>query len=151
LGRPDRWFLWGVLEFAVTAVFFIVGLSFGPKGVATAFVTSFYVLIGPCLVYAGKPIRLTFLSLFEATWKYFVSALFAVVISWFLLYYVDYVSVIYSQLNVYYRVLIGSMICTTVYLLFVIALFQGVKPISQLISLLREMIPGIGKKKSMEV
>lgn len=148
LGRPDRWLLWGVLEFALTAVFFIVGLPFGPKGVAVAFVTSFYVLIGPCLVYAGRPIRLTFSSLFEAIWKYYVSALFAGVLSWFLLYHVEATSVIFSKLNIYFRILTGSVLCTTVYLLFVIVLFQGVKPISQLIFLLREMIPGFDKKKA---
>lgn len=149
LGRPDRWLLWGILEFAVTALFFIAGLQFGPKGVAVAFVASFYVLIGPCIVYAGRPIRLTLSSFFNAIWKYYFSALLAGILSWFLLYHVALTSSVFSGLNIYFRILVGSMLCTIAYLLFVVFLYQGVKPISQLLSLTRDMIPAFGKKKTV--
>ena len=151
LGKANRWFLWGIFELIVTVIFFVIGLQFGPTGVAIAFVSSIYVLLGPCLVYAGRPVRLTLKSIVEAIYKYYVSAVLSVLLNWYVLYHVDITSVLYSELNTFGRLFIGSVLCTTVYLLFIIIFYRGAKPITQLFSLLREMIPALDKKKTTEV
>src|SRR5437867_5596791 len=58
LGRADCWFRWGVVEFAVTGVLFVLGLPMGPVGIAVAWVMSFWVLTIPALWYAGRPVQL---------------------------------------------------------------------------------------------
>ena len=66
LGRPDRWFRWGITECIAITCFFIIGLQFGISGVAIAYSLAFYLLAGPCLWYAGKPVHLTISSLLSA-------------------------------------------------------------------------------------
>ena len=58
LGTPGLWVRWGIVEFVVMILFFIGGLTYGPSGVAIAYVTSYYLLVGPAIRYAGKPIGL---------------------------------------------------------------------------------------------
>ena len=38
IGRADRWFRWGVVEFTVTGLLFLLGLPWGPVGIAVAWV-----------------------------------------------------------------------------------------------------------------
>jgi O-antigen/teichoic acid export membrane protein len=148
LGRPDRWLRWGVLECILTTVSFVIGLSFGASGVAIAYTASFYVLAGPCLLYAGRPINLKLSSLISATWKYFASALTAGLVSFFLLYSFQSISQIFIPLNILLRLIVSSVICLSIYLLLIIVLYRGFKPISQFFSLLRDMIPYSLAKKS---
>ena len=58
IGRPDRWFRWGVIEFLCTAGLFVIALPWGPRGIALAWTVSFFVLMLPAFWYAGKPIGL---------------------------------------------------------------------------------------------
>ena len=60
LGRADRWFRWEIMASIATVLCFIIGLPFGTLGVAIAYSLSFYVLTGPALWYAGRPINLSF-------------------------------------------------------------------------------------------
>ena len=36
IGRADRWFRWGIVEFVFTAILFLLGLHWGPDEVAVA-------------------------------------------------------------------------------------------------------------------
>ena len=54
IGRADRWFRWGVLEFFVTAALFLVGLHWGPSGIAIAWTASFWILTPPAFWYACR-------------------------------------------------------------------------------------------------
>jgi polysaccharide transporter, PST family len=141
LGRSDRWFRWGILECLITTVFFLIGLPFGVSGVAIAYSLSFYILIGPCLIYAGKPINIRLSSLLSATWKYFFSALQAGLISFFILYSFDVTAQIFIQLNILLRIIVPFILCFSIYLLLIISFYRSFKPISQLISHLRDMMP----------
>lgn len=140
LGRPDRWFRWGIFECIATTAFFIVGLPFGAEGVAIGYALSFYVLAAPCLYYAGKPIDLKFSSLISAVWKYFFSALAAGLLS-FVILYLSSISNVFVQINVFLRIVIASILCFCLYLILIIALYRGFKPISDFLAILREMIP----------
>lgn len=147
LGRADRWFRWGVIAFVTTAIFFVIGLPFGGLGIAVAYVASFYVLIVPCLLYAGSPVNLQLSALVSAIWKYFVSALATASFCWFILYSFELTSNIFISLNTISRIFVSLFFCTFLYLLLVVAFYQSTKPISQFVTLLRDMTPNIFSKK----
>jgi len=140
LGTPDRWFRWSIIEFVVTALCFIIGLQFGALGVAAAFSVSFYILIGPALWYAGKPIHLKFSSIVSTIWKYFMSALIAGLLCWFILYSYGSSSSIFVMFNILTRIVISVILCISIYLVLIVALHQSIKPISQFLSILREIV-----------
>ena len=142
LGKPDRWFRWGVFECVITTAFFIIGLPFGASGIAIAYTVSFYVLAGPCLSYAGKPINLQLSSIIAVLWRYFFAALVAGLISFFILYSMDVTAPIFSISNVFIRIIVSSTLCLSLYLILIIALYQGIKPISHFFSIAHQMLPG---------
>lgn len=143
LGKADRWFRWGILELAVTALFFMAGLPFGISGVAVAYVLSIFVLCGPGLWYAGLPINLSITSVVAAIWKYIAAAVAAGLISWYLLYgYVPTASA-FAGLNVFSRLALSTTLCTAIYLVLIIIIYRGFGPISEFISLIRQMVPGM--------
>lgn len=77
IGRADRWLRWGIFEVVVTLLFFVVGLHWGPQGIAAAWSASYFILTPPSLWYAGKPIDFGLLPVISATWKYIAAALLA--------------------------------------------------------------------------
>ncbi|MCD6356668.1 MAG: lipopolysaccharide biosynthesis protein, partial [Anaerolineaceae bacterium] len=141
LGRPDRWFRWGIFALIITALLFVIGLPFGPLGVAVAYTVSFYVLIGPGLWYAGSPIELKVSAILSVTWKYFLAALISGLLSWYILYNFEFTSNAFSNSSLLLRLFISSALCTSIYLLFVIVIYQNTKPISQFISILGDVLP----------
>jgi len=77
IGRADRWFRWGIAEFAFTGLLFLLGLHWGPVGIATAWTASFWILTIPAFWYAGKPINLGVGIIIEAVWRYLLASLLA--------------------------------------------------------------------------
>ena len=147
LGRPDRWFRWGVFEAITTSLFFIAGLPFGIAGVAIGYTLSFFILAGPCLSYAGKPIKLQLHSIISAIWRYFVTALIAGVLSFLILYKLAIVVSLFTHLHVFFRIIVASSLCLTLYLILIILFYQSLSPIKQFFSILRQMLPGRKQKK----
>lgn len=141
LGRPDRWFRWGIAECIFTSLFFIAGLPFGAEGVAIGYAVSFYILLAPCLYYAGKPINIRISSIFQSIWRYFGAALTAGILSHALLYKFDLFYSAFKNCHVFLRILLASLLCSILYVLFVIILHQSLKPIKQFLSVARQMLP----------
>ena len=141
LGRPDRWVRWGIFECISTTAFFIVGLPFGIEGVAIGYALSFYVLLTPCLHYAGKPIGIKISSLVSAIWRFFVAALAAGLISYLIFHKLNHVVYLFNNVTLFFRIITASTICLVLYLLAVIILYQGFAPIKQFITILMQMIP----------
>jgi len=77
IGRPDRWFRWGVLEFIATGVMFVLALRWGPVGIATTWSLSLWMLTIPALWYAGRPIQLGIAPVIAVVWKYVLASLLA--------------------------------------------------------------------------
>ena len=77
IGRPDRWFRWGVIEFLCTAGLFVIALPWGPRGIALAWTVSFFVLMLPAFWYAGKPIGFSVAPVLAAVWRFFVASVAA--------------------------------------------------------------------------
>ena len=138
-GRPDRWFRWTVLEFFVTCSLFIVGLHWGPIGIATAWSVSFWALTFPAIYYAGRPIALEWSSLLSAAWRYILSSLFAgsmtfMVLSWF----PAFVGMP-GAAGAWLRVIAIIALMVPFYLGTVVLLHGGLAPLINFAHLMREM------------
>jgi O-antigen/teichoic acid export membrane protein len=141
LGTPERLFRWSIVALGVTVMCILVGLHFGTLGVAAGFSASFYILIGPSLWYAGRPIGLKVSSILETVWKFFVAAAIAGAGCWLILNKFDLVSKVFCQVCGVGKLLITTATCTIMYLFLIIVLHRGTYPIIQFISVLRDMAP----------
>jgi polysaccharide transporter, PST family len=77
IGRADRWLRWVTVEFTVTALLFIAGLTKGPVGVAAAWTVSFWILTIPAFWYAGRPIKFGVGPVIALIWKYALASVVA--------------------------------------------------------------------------
>ncbi len=147
IDRTGKLLRWSVIASLVITICFLIGLPFGPMGMAAAYTVSIHILIAPAMWYAGKPIELKLSSLISATWKYYASALFTGLICWFVLYSFDSTSAIYAALNVFLKIISASVFYAFIYLLLIVVLYQSTKPISQFFVNVRDMMPTISLKK----
>src|SRR2546425_7281504 len=141
IGRADRWFRWGMVEFAVTGLAFLAALPWGPPGIALAWVASVSVLTLPALHYAGRPVRLQVARMIAAVWKYVVAAALAgstsaVIVRGML----PLVGASESN-EAISRIVLVSLLFGTLYLCVVILFHRGCDPIRHVAALLRDMAP----------
>ena len=147
LGRADRWFRWGIFESIFSVLALIIGLKYGVIGVAIAYSVSFFILIGPAIWYAGKPIELKYNFIFLITWKYFFSSILSGVVYFLIIHKIDYVSNYIGNLNILVRILVLCIFYVPLYLGTIICIFQSIKPISSFITLVKETFPSLLKLK----
>jgi PST family polysaccharide transporter len=147
LGRPDRWFRWSIFECIIISCFFMIGLPFGIEGVAIAYSLSYYLLVAPCLWYAGRPIKLNIVSLISSIWRYFAAALVSGLLSFPILYKLDFVVSIFTHLHVFFRIIVASTLCLALYLIFTILFYQSLSPIKNFFSTAYQMLPVRMQKK----
>jgi PST family polysaccharide transporter len=147
LGTTDRWLRWAVVSFVVTVLLIVMGLPFGAKGVAVAYSASFYILIGPALWYAGRPVRLRLSSLASEAWRYSVAALAAGLASWFITNRLGVTAETMTHLNVVARIVASSALCASIYVVLVFSLYRSVEPFAQFIRLVRGMVQGVGPNR----
>jgi PST family polysaccharide transporter len=140
LGTPDRWFRWSIIEFIVTVLCFLAGFVFGTLGVAVAFSASFYILIGPALRYAGKPVKLTFSSVFLVLWRYYAAALAAGTACWIAFRLHGQTAAVFASMHTLSRIATAAVSCISLYLLLVVVLHKSTRPIADFFSVLREML-----------
>jgi PST family polysaccharide transporter len=140
IGRADRWFRWSIVEFIVTALMFVFGLHWGPKGVAAAWTVSFWALTLPAFWYAGKPIGLKVGNVVSAVWMFILASLFAGFASaacvgevWLLL-------PAATIGEAFARIMIVSLLYETLYIGAVILLHRGLYPIYMVFGIMMEMI-----------
>lgn len=141
IGRADRWFRWVIVEFVVTGLLFILGLAWGPAGIALAWTGSFWILFVPAFWYAGRPISLGIAPILAAVWKYLVASLlagggFVVIITG-----IPSLPQISGGGGAFIRILITCAIFGSLYIAAVVLLHGGWSPVRQITGLLREMMP----------
>jgi len=135
LGRADRLLRWGIFAFFITTAAILIGLNFGPKGIALAYTCTLYLITGLGIKYASKPINLKFRSVLSATWRYFTSALFAGLLCWYIIQSFD------LALNRLARLIISFLLFNTLYLILVVLFHRNIQPITSFISVIREALP----------
>lgn len=141
IGRPERWLRWGFLEFVCTATLFVMGLHWGPSGVALAWTISYFILMFPGFWYAGKPIGLGMGPVFAVIWKFFAASVLAGCATAFLSRIVPLFATAAGASGAFARMVSVSLLFFALYLVGIIALHQGLKPINETISLLRDLLP----------
>jgi O-antigen/teichoic acid export membrane protein len=141
IGRPERWFRWGLLEFVCTASLFLLGLHWGPFGVALAWTVSYFILMFPGFWYAGQPIGLGIGPIFAAIWKFFAASVVAGVGTALLVRAMPRFAVGSGASDAFVRMVADSLIFFVLYIVGVIAFSWGLKPITETISLLHDLLP----------
>jgi len=141
IGRADRWFRWSVVEFAVTGLLFLLGLPWGPVGIAVAWVVSFWILTIPALWYAGRPARLGIAPVIGAVWKYVLASALAGCASAVIIRGIPSLAAASGSMGAIGRIVVISVLFGALYLCAVILLHRGCAPLSQVAELLRDMVP----------
>jgi PST family polysaccharide transporter len=141
IGRADRWFRWGILEFAFTGLLFLLALRWGPVGIAIAWTASFWILTIPAFWYAGKPINLGVGIIIDAVWRYLLASLLAGGAAALILRGFPPLLAAPGAMGAALRIGVTSVLFGILYLGSVILLYWGCTPIHELAGLLREMVP----------
>jgi PST family polysaccharide transporter len=144
IGKPERWLRWTVLESVATALLFVLGLRWGPAGIAAAWSVSFWVLSIPAFWYAGRPIGLGLSRLIGAVWRYSIASLMAGLASVVIFRGTPFWGTPADFETAVWAVFIMSALYITLYLATVILLHWGLGPLRQLARLLRELAPPVG-------
>ena len=142
IGRADRWFRWGVVEFAVTGLLFLAALPYGPTGIALAWVASVSVLTIPGLQYAGRPVRLQITRVIGVVWKYVLASALAGCTSALIVRGIPPLAGASGWSGAIGRIVVVSLLFGTLYLFAVILLHRGCDPIRHVAILVRDMVPG---------
>src|SRR5260370_25265504 len=141
IGRPDRWFRWGFVEITVTGLLFLAGLPWGPVGIATAWVASYWILTIPALWYAGRPARLKIATVIGAIWRYVIASVLAGWASALIVRGAPSLVAEPGAAGAVARILTSSGVFGALYLGAVILLHRGCAPISLVVDLLRGVVP----------
>ena len=148
IGRPDRWFRWVVVEFGVTVLLFILGLPWGPVGIASAWTASFWILIIPAFWYAGKPIRFGITPILAVIWKYVLASLLAGGVSAVIIGKLSPLVVAPGILGALARIVTLSLLFSVLYLSAIIFLHGGPDPLYRFARFLPIMLPWVRSQES---
>jgi PST family polysaccharide transporter len=141
IGRADRWLKWSIVHFSATTILFLLGLRWGPPGVAMAWVASYWILAVPGIWYAGRQAQIPIGPVIGAVWKYIVSSAIA---SWATVAVLREVSVFMAEssaVEALMRIAVASSLFGVFYLGMVILLHRGCAPLAQLAAFIEEMLP----------
>jgi PST family polysaccharide transporter len=141
IGRPERWFRWGLLEFGCTVSLFLLTLHWGPPGVAFAWTASYFLLMFPGLWYAGKPIGLGIGPMLAVIWKFFAASVGAGAATLLIFRAMPYFATVVGTSGALVRMVSISLVFFGLYLAGVTALHQGIKPLRETAGLIRDLLP----------
>jgi O-antigen/teichoic acid export membrane protein len=141
IGRPERWFRWALMEFLVTASLFLLALHWGPSGVALAWTISFFLLMFPGFWYAGKPIGMGIGPVFAVIWKFFVASAVAGLAASAIIRFIPHFATGLGTASAFIRMVSVSLLFFVLYLAGIIALHQGLKPLTDAADLFQDILP----------
>lgn len=141
IGRPERWLRWTVLELVVTGLLFVLGLRWGPVGMASAWSASFCLLTVPSLWYAGRPIQFGISPMLGEIWRYGVASVFTGVACTVIMRKIPSFLAASSAGGSFEGIVCTSALFLVLYVGSVAALHGGFVPVRQFVGLLREMAP----------
>ena len=141
IGRPERWFRWGLLEFLCTASLFLLTLPWGPSGIAFAWTASYFLLMFPGLWYAGKPIGFGIRPMLAVIWKYFAASVLAGIGTVMITRAIPYFATMTGSPGALVRMVSVSLMFFGLYLAGIITLHQGLAPLNETARLIRDFLP----------
>ena len=141
IGRPERWFRWGLMEFVCTVTLFLLVLPWGPSGVAFAWTASYFLLMFPGFWYAGKPIGLGIGPMFAVIWKFFAASVGAAFGTVLIIKVVPHFAAAAGASGALARMVTVSLVFFALYFVGVIALHKGLRPITETAGLIHDFLP----------
>lgn len=138
IGRADRWLLWGIFEWIVTFSLFLVGMHWGPEGIAVAWCVSYWLLTIPAMAYAGKPIDFGAGALISAVWRYALASLTSGVAVFALVARVAWLHAIRGPGGAAVRIGFVSVLFMLLYLGMIVVLHGGTAPLRNIARLARK-------------
>ncbi len=141
LGRPERWFRWGLMEFVCTASLFAVMLHWGPSGIAFAWTASYFLLMFPGFWYAGRPIGLGIGVVLSAIWKFFVASALAGVATVLIIENIPRLAMAVGARGALVRIVVVTLVFVIFYLSGVTALHKGLRPLNETVGLIHDLLP----------
>jgi hypothetical protein len=129
------------MEFVRTASLFLLALHWGPSGIALAWTISYFLLMFPGFWYAGKPIGMGVGPVFAAIWKFFAASVGAGVGTALVIKAIPIFATASGAAGAFLRMVSVSLLFFGLYFVGVIALHQGLKPLSETVDLLRDLLP----------
>lgn len=151
IGRPDRWFRWSVIEFLCTAGLFLIALPWGPRGIASAWTLSFFILMLPAFWYAGRPIGFGIAPVLTVVWKFFVASVLAGCGTAWLVHLAPVFAAAPGARDAFVRLVLVSLVFFTFYLAAVVALHRGLDPLRQVARLVHDLLPQRKAAQSLTV
>ena len=140
VGRPDRWFRWGLIEVGVTCLLFLIMLPWGPVGIAIAWTLLFWILTLPAFWYAGKPINFGIAPLLATIWRPLTAAIIAGSATVPLAAQLHLFAALAPPLAALARIAVDTLIFGVFYLAATVVLHGGWAPIRQMAEILKEMV-----------
>lgn len=141
-GRTDRYLRWGFVGSLIIVVGFLVGLPYGAFGVAVAYAVVSWVIIVPCMWYAGGSAGIRIGEIFTAVGKNIASGLGCIALTVIL-----FKQGMFSQ-DIWTNLLVGlGSICLT-YSMFLLIFYRNLKPWRQVIDVAITFIRPIMRKPS---
>jgi PST family polysaccharide transporter len=137
LGKTDRLLKWSALESILICFSFLFGFPYGAFGIAVSYTVCMHILTWPCLWYAGKPIEIKLSSVISKIWKFYLAAFLGTVLC-FSLYQLN-TSIMESllALNIFFQILVTTLIFLIIYVSIVIILFRNISPIIDFLNIVR--------------
>lgn len=139
-GHPERWLRWTVAEFAFTVALFFIALPHGPEGMAIAWSVAFWTMTVPALWYAGRPIELGLGPILSVIWRFIVASFSAAAATWWIVPRIPALLQVPGIEGASLRIAVITLIVTLLYLLAVVLLYGGVAPLTQFMSLVRDVL-----------
>jgi PST family polysaccharide transporter len=149
IGRPDRWFRWAVIEFLCTVGLFLIGLPWGPRGIALAWTVAFFVLMLPAFWYAGKPIGFGIGPVLSVVWRFFAASVAAGCSTALLFHFVPVFAASPGAPGAFERLVTVSLLFFILYVGAVAALHRGFEPLRQAGRLVHDLLPRHGSAQSV--
>jgi PST family polysaccharide transporter len=141
IGRADRLFRWGLIELTVMALFCLLGLTWGPAGIAAACAVGWWILAMPALWYAGRPAGLGIASIVAAVWRYPLAAALAGATAAAVFHAIPWLALISGWRGALIRTVAASFLFGILYLGAVVLVYRGCRPLQQLVALCQDMFP----------
>ena len=141
IGRPERWFRWGLMEFVCTASLFLLALHWGPPGIAFAWTASYFLLMFPGFWYAGKPIGLGIGPVFAVIWRFFAASVLAGCATALIIGATPRFAMGFGASGAFLRMVSVSLVFFGLYFGGVIVLHRGLRPLTDTIILFRDLLP----------
>jgi PST family polysaccharide transporter len=139
LGRADRWFRWGLIRMACATTAILIGLNWGPKGVAIAYSTFLYITLFPALIYAGKPVGISYYFIYKYLWRYFAIGLLTFFSFMLLVNHVSIIETFVSEIHAIHRILLYTCTIAILYFCATIAIFRNLSPFTMVLDLSRSL------------